>query len=174
MCSSDLFARGRAEGEVGDRRHRSVTVVQLVDDPSGLIERGVVDDVADQFHSGGFDEARFEPPLEAQRVDAAVLVPWLEKALGGVGSREWGRRSTSESIVLDHLEPALIRATPPARPSFRPIPTATSSPVTEEVWMATARLIEALERERHDIPDDVWRRLEPRLRMLHKMLRSDF
>ena len=168
------FARGRAQGEVGDRRHRSVTVVQLLEDPSKLIESGVVDGVAEQFEQGGFDEARFVLPLEAQRVDAAVLVPWLEKALGGVGSREWAQRSTSESIVLDHLEPALIRATPPARPSFRPIPTATSSPVTEEVWMATARLIEALEHERHDIPDDVWRRLEPRLRMLHKMLRSDF
>ena len=142
--------------------------------PGDWLKSEVVDGVAKQFEDGGFDEARFVSPLEAQRVDAAVLVPWLEKALGGVGSREWAQRSTSESIVLDHLElPALRRATPSARPSFRPIPTATSSPVTEEVWMATARLIEALERERHDIPDDVWRRLEPRLRMLQKMLRSD-
>ena len=149
-------------------------MVQLLKDPSKLIESGVVDGVAEQFRSGGFDEARFVSPLEAQRVDAAVLVPWLEKALGGVGSREWGRRSTSESIVLDQLEYSrLPRSTPSARPSFRPIPTATSSPVAEEVWVATARLIEALERERHDIPDDVWRRLEPRLRMLQKMLRSD-
>ena len=155
------------------------SVVQLLKDPSKLIESGAIDGVAEQFEQGGFDEARFVSPLEAQRVDAAVLVPWLEKALGGVGSREWGRRSTSESIVLDHVDSSrpdsLRRASfaPPARLSFRPIPTATSSPVTEEVRMAAARLIDALERERHDIPDDVWRRLEPRLRMLVKMLRSD-
>lgn len=193
-------------------RGAEVPVVMLLADPKDLHSASAIDDVIEQFRSGGFAAGRFRAPLVADSVPAGSLLAVLGARMDGVGSRDWASSRVARSdLSLRRQGQLSARAAQRlAGSTWRAIPTpsladssvaalelevAFPEPASSdeldrlaraqrevldsarslqsrsaEVSGAAEQLLRALARERDEVPDDVWRRLEPTMHVLRRLV----
>ncbi|MEY4338890.1 MAG: hypothetical protein RLZ14_740 [Actinomycetota bacterium] len=90
-----VFAFSQRNDSAPGGDQASVAMVQLQAEPNALLRDGVIDEVAAQFQTEGFQNRYFQPPLEARRVPPQSLLRALAHLVEGVGSRNWPRSSAS-------------------------------------------------------------------------------